>query len=862
MLPYESIAVASSLARIHCQACAKNIPIRVYNARDTPYKLRRNTMVATLTEIDRVFDVADEKARKRPHQKQRKILKLKQRSSSRAPRGKEPHEVASKAELVCMLAESTRVTETGNGGLPGEGPGKMTNNAPATVPSHSERDAHDCLFSLAVPNDDLLARVTTRAGRKAMGNHKVGDTEAWVATSSRGRSDKRLPEAESSGEQANDPSSQPVQGLLSKATQENLSKNACVPPPSDDAERARLVKIAETVGEHGMPAYLEKLYKQSIVHVPDMDKKQIKEFLLRNKQAFARGSWDLGSVGQEMSHMIRLKTDMPVKHRQRRLSPTQTAECKSIIADMKKARVIRESNSEFASPIVLVKKKNGSTRLCVDYRALNDMTIKHSYPLPRIDALLDDLGSKKWFATLDLQSGYWQVPIAEADKYKTAFVAAGGLYEFNVIPFGLTNAPAAFQKVMNNVMKNLPQDIAMCYLDDIIVSADTVEALIKNLDAVLGQFQKIGLKFGPNKCQFFQKEVTFLGHRVSAEGIRMEPEKLIGISKFKIPENRKQVQSFLGACNYYRRFVKNFSAIAVPLSALCSPNVKFRWTQREQGAFETLKNALVEAPMLAFPHQTAQFILDTDASDYGVGAVLSQVVEENNELVERPISYYSKTLDKYAKNYCITRKELLAAILGIQHHKAYLWGRHFILRSDHGALKFMMTKTSEITDPVVVRMLEVAAPYSIQHVYRKGELHANADACSRGTPCTVTCRFCTKNIHCCKTCDQVNGDFEDDCFNPTYKTREQLLTKTTRDVLSRVDPEFLEKIKTQPGFLSRATAEWLRKNDHKLSKNEKDVAGIAALRVMERVIDNDAQTLQKHWEKQTLDHWRLSTRGR
>ena len=212
---------------------------------------------------------------------------------------------------------------------------------------------------------------------------------------------------------------------------------------------------ALAMGPHGLPNYLTALYEDSVHEVQSDDQSKIKEMLESNRDIFAQGPWDLGHMSQENAHLIELKTATPVKSRVRRLSPTQSAECKVILQDMLKNGVIQPSISEYASPIVLVKKKNGSLRLCVDYRSLNDITIKNSYPLPRIDDILDRLGSRKYFATLDLQSGYWQIPIAEKDRHKTAFVTMFGLYEYTVIPFGLTNAPAAFQKVMNDILRNV-----------------------------------------------------------------------------------------------------------------------------------------------------------------------------------------------------------------------------------------------------------------------------------------------------------------------------------------------------------------------------------------------------------------------
>ena len=276
----------------------------------------------------------------------------------------------------------------------------------------------------------------------------------------------------------------------------------------------------------------------------------------------------------------------------------------------------------------------------------------------------------------------------------------------------------------------------------------------------------------------------------------MEQDKVAGINQFHTPTSKKQLQSFLGACNYYRRFVKNYSHTAAPLNELLADHVRFVWGERQERAFAQLKHELCNTPVLAFPQPDGVFVLDTDASEFGIGSVLSQVVEEDNTIMERPIAYYAKTLAKAAKNYCVTRKELLAVVKSVEHFRPYLLGEKFLLRTDHGALEYMVSKTSQVTDPVVIRMLEVLSQFNYTLVYRKGANHTNADACSRALFCEEGCKFCRKHRVCCATCDAVDSEIEEDLCNPAVKSEAELKELTWDDICRPRKEKLLKELET------------------------------------------------------------------
>ena len=357
------------------------------------------------------------------------------------------------------------------------------------------------------------------------------------------------------------------------------------------------------------------------------------------------------------------------------------------IKEMLKSGIIEPSHSEWSSPIVVVPKKDGSIRMCVDFRRLNSVSPVDPYPMPRTDELIDRLGQAKYISTLDLAKGYWQVPVREEDKPKTAFSTPNGLFQFRVMPFGLSGAPATFQRMMDRVIQGL-DDCSGAYIDDIIVYSESWTDHLKHLRQVLIRLRESHLTAKPVKCQLGMRECSYLGHIVGNGQVKPDSGKLQAVQEFPVPTTKKQVRGFLGLTGYYRKFIANYSSIAAPLTDMIkkqSPD-RVQWTNDCRTAFETLKAKLCKTPVLANPDFSKQFILQTDASNRGVGAVLSQL---DSKGCDRPVAYFSRKLLPREQRYSTVEQECLAIKLGVEAFKVYLIGRHFIVQTDHRSLKWL-----------------------------------------------------------------------------------------------------------------------------------------------------------------------------
>lgn len=470
--------------------------------------------------------------------------------------------------------------------------------------------------------------------------------------------------------------------------------------------------------------------------------RKARKVLLEFQSIFSKNDDDCGRTNM-VQHRIDTGAAKPIRQQPRRLPLAKQNEVTSLLDQMQRQGVIEPSQSPWSSPVVLVRKKDGSMRFCVDYRLLNDVTRKDSYPLPRIDDTLDTLAGAKIFSTLDLKSGYWQVGIHPHDREKTAFCVGNGgssgnsLWQFVVMPFGLCNAPATFERLMEFVLRGLNWKTCLVYLDDIIVLGRTFDEHLQHLCEVLTRIRNAGLKLSPKKCSLFMSQVKYLGHIVTADGVSTDPDKIQAVREWPIPNNVQELRSFLGLCTYYRRFVPNFATIAKDLHALTEKGKAFKWNDACQTAFEKLKSALICAPVLAYPECGGMFLLDTDASNTGIGAVLSQLHGQE----ERVIAYYSRTLSKAERNYCVTRRELLAVVEATKHFHKYLYGQKFRLRTDHSAIQWLL----RFKDPEgqIARWLERLQTYDFEVQHRKGKMHGNADALSR-RPCKADCKHCKR----------------------------------------------------------------------------------------------------------------------
>ena len=317
------------------------------------------------------------------------------------------------------------------------------------------------------------------------------------------------------------------------------------------------------------------------------------------------------------------------------------------------------------------------------------------------------------------------------DRQKTAFTTRRGLFEFSVMPFGLCNAPATFERLMETVLRGLQFETCLIYLDDIIVFGKTFEEMVDNLSKVFNRLETAGLKLKPKKCVLFARQVEFLGHIVSSEGISTSPAKTKAVESWMVPRNITEVRSFLGLCSYYRKFVKDFASIAKPLHDLTAKDKSFKWSEDCQISFDKLKQALMSEPILAHPDFSKEFILDTDASDKAIGAVLSQVIDGK----ERVCAYASRCLSKSERRYCVTRKELLAVTYFVKYFRHYLYGQQFLVRTDHSSLRWRMRFKNP--EGQFARWIDVLSTYNFRIEHRPGRLHANADAMSR-----LPCRQC------------------------------------------------------------------------------------------------------------------------
>ncbi|KAJ8037468.1 hypothetical protein HOLleu_18285 [Holothuria leucospilota] len=507
--------------------------------------------------------------------------------------------------------------------------------------------------------------------------------------------------------------------------------------PLDEVDETNTNQQRFCVGNNGMdtPPHLRDLIDRSCIRLEEKQRQELVSLITQYGHVFSKGPSDMGRT-KVVQHTINTGSHAPIKQAPRRVPISRREEITNHLNEMLANDVVEPSCSPWASPIVLVGKKDGSTRFCVDYRKLNDITVKDSYPLPKIDETLDMMGGSRWFSTLDLASGYWQIEMAAADRPKTAFVTHQGLFQFKVLPFGLCNAPATFERLMEFVLAGLQWSTCLIYLDDVIVHSHDFSAHIQRLAEVLQRFEQAGLKLSPKKCHLLQKEVEYLGHRITPEGISTDPEKIRAIRNWPVPQNLTEVRSFLGLCAYYRRFIKDFANIAKPLHRLTEKNKRFNWTEETQLAFQKLKTALTEAPVLSFPLPKGQFIIDADASNHGLGAVLSQ--EQNG--IEKPVSYYSRTLSKAEEKYCVTRKELLAVVSAVKRFHHYVYGRHFLLRTDHGALRWLLNFKNP--EGQVARWIEILNTYDMGIRHRPGRSHGNADALSR-RPCG-DCAYCIR----------------------------------------------------------------------------------------------------------------------
>ena len=461
-----------------------------------------------------------------------------------------------------------------------------------------------------------------------------------------------------------------------------------------------------------------------MLDVSEPQKSQLKQVLLSYPDVIANAPGRTTLV----QHYINVGDTAPIQQKPYRVPYSQRELVKKELDRMLDAQVIRTSTSPWASPIVLVAKKDGDVRFCVDYRKLNRVAKFDAYPMPRIEELIDTVGPARVISTLDLAKGYWQIPVDEGSKDKTAFTTPFGLYEFNVMPFGLHSAPATFQRMINHVLRDC-WSFARAYIDDIVIFSSSWEEHLDHLCKVLSCLQEANLTIKMAKCQFGRSEVRYLGHVIGGGKVKPDPQKLEAVKDYPTPVCKRDVRAFLGLAGYYHHFVPHFSTVAEPLTELTkgrNPD-KVRWTEDCEAAFGKLKELLVTPPVLKVIEPEKPYILQTDASELGLGAVLSQLGDNSGE---HPVAFASRKLLPREKNYSVIEKECLAIVWSLQVFRVYLLGQKFTIETDHQPLSWLDKMKN--TNHHLTRWALAVQPYRMELQHRRGSLNKNADGLSRG----------------------------------------------------------------------------------------------------------------------------------
>ena len=404
-----------------------------------------------------------------------------------------------------------------------------------------------------------------------------------------------------------------------------------------------------------------------------------------------------------------------------RMAPAELRELKAQLEELLSKGFIRPSISPWGAPVLFVKKKDGSLRLCIDYRQMNRVTIRNQYPLPRIDELFDQLQGSRVYSKIDLRSGYHQLRVQESDVPKTAFRTRYEHYEFLLMPFGLTNAPAAFMDLMNPVFQPYLDRFVIIFIDDILVYSGSSEEHSEHLRIVLQTLRERQLYTNLIKCQFWLDKVAFLGHVISAERVSVDPQKIEVVVNWKPPKNVSEVRSFLGLAGYYRKFVEGFSKLAAPLTKMTRKDVKYDWVDACQQSLEELKGRLTSAPVLALPNGRDGFVVYSDASRQGLGCVLMQN--------DRVIAYASRQLKKHEENYPTHDLELAAVVFALKIWRHYLYGVPCRIFTDHKSLQYIFTQKE--LNLRQRRWLELIKDYDCTIEYHPGKANVVADALSR-----------------------------------------------------------------------------------------------------------------------------------
>ena len=622
---------------------------------------------------------------------------------------------------------------------------------------------------------------------------------------------------------------------LTFARQDNI-QNHC--PYSEAIKRSFIDTEAQ------VPDHLTDMYTRASTDLNPQEKMQLASLLNRFGDSFSCGEWDLGLTNLA-EHAIETEDAAPIKQHPRRVPLAHAEAEKQAIEDLKAKGVIRESTSPWVSPIVLVAKKDGGVRPCIDYRGVNQLVKPDGFPLPRLQDCLDAVAGSSLFSTMDLTSGFFHIPVKREDIPKTTFMCKYGHFEMTRMPFGLNNASLTFQRTVELALQGLQWVTCLIYIDDVIVFGKDFDEHMQRLEEVLDRIKKAGLKLKASKSYLLQKEVIFLGHVVSGEGIKPSPTNVTKVVDWPTPKTAKQVKQFVAMASYYRRYVRNFASTARPMVDLTKKGKKFLWSEACENAFNSLKRALISADVMGYPlNEAGEFILDVDASDLGIGAVLHQV-QGGKETV---LAYASRSLNKAEANYCITEKELLAARYFIEYFRQYLLGRRFLVRSDHQSLVWLF----QLKEPrgKIARWIEILSQYDFAIQYRPGKKQPHCDAlsrCENPRACDCPQQDTMEPLKCgpCRKCVKRAQDMVHEKLYKDLTTHESALQQDTQtakgvDELREAVPGPSSKPDssdcTQPDpqlitswFQGKSTAE-LRK----LQENDSDIGPILRAFASER----------------------------
>lgn len=479
------------------------------------------------------------------------------------------------------------------------------------------------------------------------------------------------------------------------------------------------------------PSSFEPLNRDDIKTGPSLDTAQLDKLyaLLQNyRDCFAT---NLGEIGRAVD--VEMKIDLidnkPIVYRPYRLSHFEREQVRETIDELLQNDIIQESKSDYSSPILMVKKKTGEQRLCVDFRALNNKTVKDRFPLPLIDDQISNLSGNHFFTTLDLASGYYQIPMAEDSKHLTGFVTPDGHYEFKRMPFGLANAPAVFQRMVNKILGNRRFEYALAYLDDVLIPSKSVDEMFERLEDVLQLFREYGLTLKLTKCRFFDTTVSYLGYDISSEGVQPGEAKVLAVQEFPKPQNIHEIRQFLGLTGYFRKFIQGYGEIARPLTSLLKKEAVWQWSDTEDRAFSLLKQRLVARPLLALYDPTLETELHTDASSLGIGGILLQWQRDIRVL--KPVAYYSRQTTPEERHLHSYELETLAVVCALKKFRVYLLGLHFKVFTDCAALRTTLTKRDLV--PRIARWWLQIGEYTFDIEYRPGVQMSHVDALSRNT---------------------------------------------------------------------------------------------------------------------------------